>query len=758
MIIRKHLRDFCLIEVSQMPFYITNKLNLTSTILFFFLSCLTITTFAQVDIRQKEYQIDSLEGNQKYNLMLEIAEAYSDSIPKKSLYYMQVLIKEIGKPSKKQPRDYIIFLADAYYNIGKSYLSLLNSKESEQAFLSSFNISHKYNYAYGKGRAEKTLNDLGINTSSWWDRKLNNLSNLQLNEKIKDATSDIHISAKSLTENIKESRIEKLDANAQEAYTSENYYAALKHYQKALELSKTLIDKENVVKHHLLLAGLYGEIGNISNAIKQYDSVVYVINTWKGEPSSKVFSDSIKTMRKQLKKILEPSSFKNKEITKPSIVQKKQQDSTLISLEDKIYISAENIAEEKKKLALIDNDIKESLQKGDYEKALEYKELYFLSQLKLTRDSTQIIELQAQKDEQEYQIKVQQALIEKEQNEKIQERNAKIFLTVISTLAGVLALVLYYLFITKKKSHGKLQSTYKELKETHKDLKAAQSKLVESEKMASLGQLTAGIAHEINNPINFVSSNIGPLKKDINDLKTFYSAFIKYQEKSSSEIPEYLQNLKEELEVEFLFEEIEMLIKGMDEGAIRTKNIVESFRSFARLDEEGFKIINIQSSIESTLVLLNNKIEDKIIVKTIFNEVPEVECQPGKVNQLLFHVLNNAIQAIIANKNTEKKGEIIINVKLKDENTLLISIQDNGIGIEKGIQSKIFDPFFTTKDVGEGKGLGLSIAFSIVQEHHGEITFKSESEKDSYTIFYIAIPVIHSKKIVERKQKKELFA
>ncbi|MEM1136025.1 MAG: tetratricopeptide repeat protein, partial [Bacteroidota bacterium] len=403
-------------------------MNFFSNILLLFLSCFAFNVCAQIDIEQKEHQIDSLKGNQKYRLMLEVAEVYADSIPKKSLYYMQVLIKEIGKPSKRQSKDHIIFLADAYYNMGNSYLSLSNNKEAEQAFLNSFNISHKFSYTYGKDRAEKTLNDLGVNTGTWWERQLNNLGNLQINEKIKDATSDIQISAKSFTENIKENRIEKLDANAEEAHTNKNYYTAINHYSKALEISKALYDKENVVMHHLLLAELYKEIENTPDAIQQYDSAIFVINTWEGIPNNKVFTDSIMALKKRLAKGLKPPVLKKNEIAKPLIVQKKQQDSTIISLDDKIYISTENIAEEKKKLAILDDGIKESLQKGDYEKALEYKELYFLSQLKLTRDSAQIIELQAKKDEQEYQISVQKTLIEQEQNAKIQERNAKIFL------------------------------------------------------------------------------------------------------------------------------------------------------------------------------------------------------------------------------------------------------------------------------------------------------------------------------------------
>ena len=403
------------------------------------------------------------------------------------------------------------------------------------------------------------------------------------------------------------------------------------------------------------------------------------------------------------------------------------------ALENEILISVNKLEESKKKIASLDEDFKKSVEKGDYEKALQYKELYFASQLKLARDSIEIDNLQNQKRIQEYEINEQKNLIE-------QERKTKIYLVSIAALVGFLAIAMYYLFITKKKSHKNLQSTYKELEDTHKELKSAQTKLIETEKMASLGQLTAGIAHEINNPINFVTSNINPIKKDIEDLKEFYKAFNKYQSQSADKIPAELMLLKEELEIDFLFTEIDDLLNGVEEGAVRTKKIVESFRSFARLDEEGFKQVDIEGSVNSTLSLLKNKIDEKIKIETELSELPKIECQPGKLNQLLFHMLNNAVQAIEACKSNKKAGLIKITGWIEDEKTLFLSIRDNGIGIDDCIKSKIFDPFFTTKEVGEGKGLGLSITYGIIQEHQGTIDFESQVGDNSYTEFHISIP------------------
>ena len=686
---------------------------------------------AQTDIlKEKESKIDSLENEERYGLMIEVAEGYLNSEPNKSLYYLESLIEEIGKPSKKDYKKGVT-LSDAYYALGQTHLNLSEGKNAEYAFLQSFNLAKKYDYSYGKNRSEKMLNDLGISTNSWWDRQKNNLNNLQINEKLKDATEGIQESAKNIGENIKESRVENLDEQALVEHSNKNYYSAIKTYQKALVLSKDLNDNKLVFDHYLLLAALYEEVGNLNFAVQQYDSALYILRVYPVQNENTF--DSLLHIKRQLEKKLYPVVQHN--INPKNIIEKPLKlDSVDKHLENEIQISADKLEESKKKMAALDDDFKKSVEKGDYEKALQYKELYFASQLKLARDSIEIEGLQNQRKIQEYEINEQKNLIE-------QERITKFYLTAISVLVGILALVMYYLFFTKKKSHMKLQSTHNELETTHRELKSAQSKLVESEKMASLGQLTAGIAHEINNPINFVSSNISPLKKDIQDLKTFYKAFNKYNRDNTSKIPAELLLLKDELEIDFLFEEIEVLLNGVEEGASRTKNIVESFRSFARIDEEGFKKVDIKASLNSTLSLLKNKIDNRITIETDFCELPEVECQPGKLNQLFFHVLNNAVQAIDARKYNEGEGIIKVIIYLKEENSILISIRDNGIGIDKNIRSKVFDPFFTTKDVGEGKGLGLSIAYGIVNEHNGTIDFDSETGENAFTEFHISIPV-----------------
>jgi len=275
-----------------------------------------------------------------------------------------------------------------------------------------------------------------------------------------------------------------------------------------------------------------------------------------------------------------------------------------------------------------------------------------------------------------------------------------------------------------------------ELNTTLNNLKETQSQLVDAEKMASLGQLTAGVAHEINNPINFVSSNISPLKQDINDLKTIID---KYGEINSTNVNEKLkeiETLKQELDYNFLTQELETIISSIENGANRTTEIVRSLRNFSRLDEGDLIPADINEGIESALVLLRSEYSGIEIIKELA-ELPKIECYPGKLNQVFLNILNNAIQAIKGRKNQTEKGKIIVSTSV-DQDNINISIKDNGNGISKDIIDKIFNPFFTTKDVGKGTGLGLSIVYRIIESHNG--TIKVESEENIGTTFTLNLP------------------
>jgi two-component system NtrC family sensor kinase len=268
-----------------------------------------------------------------------------------------------------------------------------------------------------------------------------------------------------------------------------------------------------------------------------------------------------------------------------------------------------------------------------------------------------------------------------------------------------------------------LQATNTNLNTTLQDLKDAQSQLVEAEKMASLGQLTAGIAHEINNPINFVKSNIKPLQLDIKDLLEVIDEYDKLHETDSDKIPHQLtqiDKLKKQIDIDYVKSEIDNLMRGIQDGAERTAEIVMGLRNFSRLDESDVKTVNIHEGLDSTLVLLKNQMPDHVKVVRDYQANGTIECLPGKLNQVFMNIIGNGLQAIKQKEHQEKEECITIRTLDKGDQ-IEIHIKDSGIGMTEEVKHKIFDPFFTTKDVGEGTGLGLSIVFKIIQRHEGKI-------------------------------------
>lgn len=277
-----------------------------------------------------------------------------------------------------------------------------------------------------------------------------------------------------------------------------------------------------------------------------------------------------------------------------------------------------------------------------------------------------------------------------------------------------------------------------ELNKALNHLKQTQSQLVEAEKMASLGQLTAGIAHEVNNPINFITSNIFPLREDIKDLKSILNKYAEINSATNlSEKLQEIEQLKDELQYEYLLEELEGIIHGIEDGAKRTAEIVSSLRNFSRLDESDLKRADINDGINSTLKLIKIKLGNIKLVKKL-GKIPEIECYPGKLNQLFLNLIDNAIFAVKAKHQKSKDGEIIIETYVEN-NFLIIKISDNGTGMNQETKNKIFEPFFTTKNVGEGTGLGLSIVHGIVEAHNAKI--EVISQLGIGTEFKIKLPV-----------------
>lgn len=255
------------------------------------------------------------------------------------------------------------------------------------------------------------------------------------------------------------------------------------------------------------------------------------------------------------------------------------------------------------------------------------------------------------------------------------------------------------------------------------NLRAAQAQLVDAEKMASLGQMTAGIAHELNNPINFVSSNVVPLQRDLDEV---FEILDKYQvvEQDDPEATRKIQEAKalaKEYDVDFLKVEIRQLLSGIGDGARRTAEIVKGLRIFSRLDEDALKRADVNECVRSTLVILKSSIKSESkVFEELDPELPEINCYPGKLNQVFMNILVNALQATAAANRPYEERRVEIKTSFDDEN-VYVNIKDNGTGMPPEVKAKIFDPFFTTKEVGQGTGLGLSIVLGIVNDHKGKI-------------------------------------
>ncbi len=309
------------------------------------------------------------------------------------------------------------------------------------------------------------------------------------------------------------------------------------------------------------------------------------------------------------------------------------------------------------------------------------------------------------------------------------------------------------LFLAEKKLQSILDAEKKskdELANALDSLKGAQSQLVHSEKMASLGQLTAGIAHEINNPINFISSGMVSLKMSIESMREIAEEYSRIDDGEDTEdVLESVKDLKEEHEYDEIVDELDDLINDINYGVQRTIEIVKGLRVFSRLDEEEAKNANINENIDATLTLLRNKTKGKIeITKHYDDSMNDIECYPGQLNQVFMNILNNAVQAMPDEK---KDAEIKIYTEESD-NDVSVRIKDNGVGIPDEIKDRIWEPFFTTKEVGVGTGLGMSITYGIVEKHGGKIDLSSEVGKG--TEFVITLP----KQIPLKQNKTEEVA
>lgn len=287
---------------------------------------------------------------------------------------------------------------------------------------------------------------------------------------------------------------------------------------------------------------------------------------------------------------------------------------------------------------------------------------------------------------------------------------------------------------------AKLQETTEQLTQALHNLKLAQTQLIQTEKMSSLGQLVAGIAHEINNPVNFIYGNINHVSQYAEDL---LSMLLLYRQQCQEVNPQIIQRA-EEIDLDFLIEDLPKMLSSMKIGVDRIRQIVLSLRTFSRFDQAEIKPVDIHQGIDSTLLILQHRLKAKpenpaIEIIKNYGKLPLVECYAGQLNQVFMNLLTNAIDAL-EDSSAVDKPQIRICTEISNTNRIIIQIADNGSGIPDAVTKRMFDPFFTTKSVGKGTGLGLSISYQIVVEKHRG-SLRCESQPGLGTEFFIEIPV-----------------
>ena len=311
------------------------------------------------------------------------------------------------------------------------------------------------------------------------------------------------------------------------------------------------------------------------------------------------------------------------------------------------------------------------------------------------------------------------------------------------------------------KSEAQLRQQAEELKVALRELQHTQTQLIQSEKMSSLGQLVAGVAHEINNPVNFIYGNLSPAKEYTQDLLSLLQL---YQSHYPLPVPE-IEDFAELIELDFLKSDLPQIINSMNIGADRIREIVLSLRTFSRLDEAEMKAVDIHEGIDSTLMILQSRLKTNDQRPTIeiikeYGKLPQVQCYAGQLNQVFMNILTNAIDALEERVGSGDEGDkrtrriampnsqcpistIRICTQLQEPNQVIIRIIDNGLGIPEDVKKQLFDPFFTTKPIGKGTGMGLAISYQIITERHGG-SLECISQPGQGAEFLIKIPMIQN--------------
>lgn len=495
---------------------------------------------------------------------------------------------------------------------------------------------------------------------------------------------------------------------------------------------------EVLVNGYKILSDVYLRDGDDEKALKYYKrhtEVMRQLYMAQNKQKQKLLEKQLEIERKEkeFKLLLIDKEMKDLEVKELQyIFDKKESDMALLKKEkelQEVSLKHQQSEKEKAQQTLMLSQQSYEVEKNNREMRIQSLRL---SQKELEEKERQktIALLKERKALQESELGVSQAM--------------RTFFFGLSVLFAIILFLIYRSYILKKKANTSLalqnmeiQQQKDRLEQAMKELKAVHTQIVQSEKMASLGELTAGIAHEINNPINFVYAGVDGLRVSLEGLLEVLN---KYAELDASgniaEIKKVLaevKRIKQQLYFEETKDNVFQVVNAIKEGASRTAEIVKGLRSFSRLDETELKQANIHECIDSTLILLNSKIPDNHIAieKHYDLSIPEIECFPGQLNQVFMNIISNAIDSISG------EGKVSISTKNLRDN-VQIRISDTGRGMSEEIKSKIFQPFFTTKGPGEGTGLGLSITFGIIDRHHGKVSV--DSEKGKGTIFTITIP------------------
>ncbi|MEQ9481652.1 sensor histidine kinase [Coleofasciculus sp. F4-SAH-05] len=267
-----------------------------------------------------------------------------------------------------------------------------------------------------------------------------------------------------------------------------------------------------------------------------------------------------------------------------------------------------------------------------------------------------------------------------------------------------------------------------------RDLQQAQVQLIQSEKMSSLGRMVAGLAHEINNPVNFIYGNLSYVQDYTHDILELLHLYQQQYPQPSAEI----QRKLDDIDLQFIREDLPKIMNSMQVGSERIRQIILSLRNFSRLDEAEMKRVDLHEGIDNTLLILNSRLTQNIKVIKQYGQIPLIECYPAQLNQVFMNIINNAIDELSVESGLAKR-QILIQTQHVDSDHVEITIQDTGSGIPPNIKPKIFDPFFTTKPVGQGTGMGLAISYQIIEKHQGKIKVISELGQGSE--FIVSLPI-----------------